>query len=86
MISRVPFSLCKTARAHLRTHWAEKLSAYLRRYDDRPNTRVKDLVDLLLLIEYRLVPVDRLRLAVETTFTRRGQPTSGPYLASMADA
>ena len=29
----------------LRTHWAEKLSAYLRRYDDRPNTRIKDLVD-----------------------------------------
>ncbi|MCP4085435.1 MAG: nucleotidyl transferase AbiEii/AbiGii toxin family protein, partial [Actinomycetia bacterium] len=34
----------------LRSHWAEKLSAYLRRYDDRPNTRVKDLIDLVLLI------------------------------------
>ena len=70
----------------LRTHWAEKLSAYLRRYDDRPNTRVKDLVDLVLLIENGLVPDGRLRLAVETTFARREQllPTSG--LPSMADA
>ena len=58
----------------LRTHWAEKLSAYLQRYGDRPNTRVKDLVDLVLLIENGLLPDDRLRLAVGTTFARRGQP------------
>ena len=76
----------KMAVIDLRTHWAEKLSAYLRRYDDRPNTRFKDLVDLVLLIENGLEPDDRLRLAVETTFTRRGQPLPGPDLPSMADA
>ncbi|MEU3275583.1 nucleotidyl transferase AbiEii/AbiGii toxin family protein [Streptomyces antibioticus] len=34
-----------------RQHFAEKLHAFTRDYGDRPNTRVKDLVDLVLLIE-----------------------------------
>lgn len=70
----------------LRTHWAEKLSAYLRRYDDRPNTRVKDLVDLVLLVEHGLEPDDRLRTAVEETFVRRSQHLPLAELSSMADA
>ena len=49
----------------LRVHFAEKLSAYLRRYDDRPNTRVKDLVDLALLIEHGLPADHALRSVVE---------------------
>ena len=68
----------------LRTHWAEKLSAYLRRYDDRPNTRVKDLVDLVLLIENGLAPDRRLRKAIETTFARREQSLPASTLPSMA--
>lgn len=32
-------------------HWAEKLHAYTRPRDGRTNTRVKDLIDLVLLIE-----------------------------------
>ncbi|WP_420610819.1 nucleotidyl transferase AbiEii/AbiGii toxin family protein [Candidatus Poriferisodalis sp.] len=70
----------------LRTHWAEKLSAYLRRYDDRPNTRVKDLVDLVLLVEHGFEPDDRLRQAVEATFARRRQHLPRSNLPSMADA
>ncbi len=70
----------------LRTHWAEKLSAYLRRYDDRPNTRVKDLVDLVLLVEHGLEPDDFLREAVEATFARRSQHLPRSNLPSMADA
>ncbi|MXW76782.1 MAG: nucleotidyl transferase AbiEii/AbiGii toxin family protein [Acidimicrobiaceae bacterium] len=70
----------------LRTHWAEKLSAYLRRYDDRPNTRVKDLVDLVLLVEHDLEPDDRLRVAVEETFARRSQHLPLSELPSMADS
>jgi hypothetical protein len=70
----------------LRTHWAEKLSAYLRRYDDRPNTRVKDLVDLALLIENGLSPDQRLRTAVEATFARRRQHLPIDALPSMAAA
>lgn len=69
----------------LRTHWAEKLSAYLRRYDDRPNTRVKDLVDLVLLIEHGLESDVRLHEAVATTFNRREQELPGADLASLAD-
>lgn len=69
----------------LRAHWAEKLSAYLRRYDDRPNTRVKDLVDLVLLIEHGLRPDARLHEAVVTTFDRRDQELPSVQLPSMAD-
>lgn len=70
----------------VRTHWAEKLSAYLRRFAERPNTRVKDLVDLLLLIEHGLEPDADLCLAVEATFERRGQQLPLSELPSMADA
>lgn len=70
----------------LRTHWAEKFSAYLRRFDDRPNTRVKDLVDLVLLIEHGLVADGQLFRAVETTFERRGQVVPDDDLPSMAEA
>ncbi|MCP3860355.1 MAG: nucleotidyl transferase AbiEii/AbiGii toxin family protein [Phycisphaeraceae bacterium] len=69
----------------LRSHWAEKLSAYLRRYDDRPNTRVKDLIDLVLLIEHGVQPDARLHDAVITTFHRREQELPGEQLPSMAD-
>ncbi len=39
-----------------RQHFAEKIHAFTRDYGDRPNTRVKDLVDLVLLIESGLPP------------------------------
>ncbi len=70
----------------LRTHWAEKLSAYLSRYDDRPNTRVKDLVDLVLLVEHGLEPDERLRKAVEEIFACRSQHLPLSELPSMADS
>jgi hypothetical protein len=41
---------------HPRQHFAEKLHALTSDYGDRPNTRVKDLVDLVLLIETGLAP------------------------------
>lgn len=44
-------------------HFAEKLHALTRDYGERPNTRVKDLVDLVLLIDSGLRP-DRTLLAV----------------------
>lgn len=45
----------------LAQHAAEKLHALSRRYGSRPNTRVKDLVDLVLLDEAGLL--DRARVA-----------------------
>lgn len=47
-----------------RQHFAEKLHALTRDYGDRPNTRTKDLVDLILLIDTGLVAD---RALVETT-------------------
>lgn len=47
-----------------RQHFAEKLHALTRDYGDRPNTRTKDLVDLVLLIDTGLGPD---RALVETT-------------------
>ena len=52
-------------------HFAEKLHALTRAYGDRENTRVKDLVDLVLLIEDGLAPDGRLRGNVEHVFAVR---------------
>ena len=55
----------------LAQHAAEKFHALTRTYGDRPNTRVKDLVDLVLLVENDLVDPARLRQRVRTVFTLR---------------
>ncbi|MFD3706395.1 nucleotidyl transferase AbiEii/AbiGii toxin family protein [Nocardia sp. NPDC058658] len=52
-------------------HFAEKLHALTRDYGHRPNTRVKDLVDLVLLIEDGLEPNPCLVRVVEHVFTVR---------------
>jgi hypothetical protein len=51
-------------------HWAEKLHAYTRPRE-ATNSRVKDLVDLVLLIDRHEMSADRIRSAVEATFVRR---------------
>ena len=84
---RLSFAELPTVRLaviDLRTHWAEKLSAYIRRYDDRPNTRVKDLVDLVLLIDHGLDPDQALFDAVRRTFDSRSQARPNPVVPSMA--
>lgn len=55
-----------------RQHFAEKLHAFTRDYGDRPNTRVKDLVDLVLLIESGLTADTAVLDAVGHVFTVRG--------------
>lgn len=52
-------------------HAAEKFHAMTRKYGDYPSTRVKDLVDLVLLIEHELVDRARLRQRLRTVFTVR---------------
>jgi Nucleotidyl transferase AbiEii toxin, Type IV TA system len=54
-----------------RQHFAEKLHALTRDYGARPNTRVKDLVDLILLIESPLAPDSSLVATVRHVFTVR---------------
>jgi Nucleotidyl transferase AbiEii toxin, Type IV TA system len=51
---------------------AEKLHAYTRVYEGaRPSTRVKDLVDLVLLAELAWLPAIQLREEIETIFAIR---------------
>lgn len=54
-----------------RQHFAEKLHAFTRDYGDRPNTRVKDLADLVLLIETGLAPDFELHSVVQHVFSVR---------------
>jgi predicted nucleotidyltransferase component of viral defense system len=65
-----------------RQHFAEKLHALTRDYDDRPNTRIKDLVDLVLLIEDGLPPDRALVNVVRHVFTIRD---THPYPVTIPD-
>jgi hypothetical protein len=58
--------------------FAEKLHAYTFPWSDRLNTRSKDLVDLVLLLEREPPEVDDIRRALEATFsTRSTHPLPG---------
>jgi hypothetical protein len=56
-------------------HIAEKLHAYTATYgpDERPSTRVKDLIDLVLIARHAKPHAGRLHEALRSTFERRGQ-------------
>lgn len=54
-----------------RQHFAEKIHAFTRDYGGRPNTRVKDLVDLVLLIESGLAADAAVVNAVRHVFAVR---------------
>ena len=51
--------------------FAEKLHAYTLPREGRENTRVKDLVDLILLIEQTKLDANRLPKSIRETFQRR---------------
>lgn len=51
--------------------FAEKIHAYTFEWKGRENSRVKDLVDLLVLIERAQMDVDSLRAAIRATFDAR---------------
>jgi hypothetical protein len=54
---------------------AEKVHAYTFPWEERDNTRVKDLVDLVLLVESEGLEPERVRRALVATFeTRRTHP------------
>jgi predicted nucleotidyltransferase component of viral defense system len=60
--------------------FAEKLHAYTRPRTDRDNSRVKDLVDLLLLMRTQMEP-HHLRETIERTFAHRATHPIPPELA-----
>jgi hypothetical protein len=55
-------------------HLAEKLHAYIRPHATGANTRVKDLVDILLIAEQLRVDAAALRASLAATFAARGEP------------
>lgn len=56
----------------LERHIAEKLHAYTRRYtNDRPSTRAKDLIDMILMSELAPFELDRLRDVIVRVFDTR---------------
>ncbi len=60
--------------------FAEKLHAYSLPREGRPNSRVKDLVDLVLLVESDTLDLVRLRQSIEATFRRRDTHPVPPSL------
>jgi len=52
-------------------HFAQKLHAYTLHRGDRTNTRVKDLIDLVLLIDAGIMDQERLKRDIVDTFHRR---------------
>lgn len=52
-------------------HAAEKIHAFSRTYGERPSTRVRDLVDLVLLIENDFLDTARTAAAVDAVFAQR---------------
>ncbi|MFA5975929.1 MAG: nucleotidyl transferase AbiEii/AbiGii toxin family protein [Elusimicrobiota bacterium] len=53
------------------THFAEKIHAYTRPREGRLNSRVRDLIDIVLLLDEGLEDLDNVRGALESTFRRR---------------
>lgn len=59
----------------LEYHVAEKLHAYTRRYPgDRPSSRVKDLIDLVLIAAMTTFDSDELAAAIAEVFSERAAP------------
>lgn len=56
-------------------HFAEKLAAYTTDYGDRENSRVKDLADLVLLVEHGIQPTRDLHGVVDAVFAQRNRST-----------
>ena len=65
----------------LRVHFAEKLDAFTQVFADRENTRVKDLVDLVLLIERGLPADAQLVDAVAQSFAEKERALPSAVLA-----
>jgi len=65
-ISAAPFPAISSEE-----QFAEKVHAYTLPREGRENSRVRDLVDLVLLIEQSRLDVVRLRTAIRETFQRR---------------
>jgi hypothetical protein len=65
----------RVALSPVEQQFAEKIHAYTFPWRERENTRVKDLVDLVLLSTSGLLHPERVRAALHATFETRGTHT-----------
>jgi hypothetical protein len=71
LLSFAGIAAARAALYPLPQHFAEKIHAYTFPWQDRDNTRVKDLVDLVLLVSSGLLAVDGVKRALRATFVTR---------------
>jgi hypothetical protein len=69
----------------LHRHAAEKFHAMLREFGDRENSRVRDLVDLVLLVELDLLDEAKLRAALSRVWTERENVAPPEALPSLPE-
>ena len=68
-------------------HAAEKFHALCLEFDDgRPNTRTKDLVDIVLMYEAGLIPNERLTSRIVWVFEHRNSAAPPPCLPDIPDS
>jgi len=80
-ITGVSFTPARVFAVDVAQHAAEKFHALCRIYSaDRPNTRVKDLVDVVLLAEAGLLPDQRLGDRLRVVFASRDHLDPPPTL------
>jgi hypothetical protein len=71
-LSFVAIPPARVALYPLPQQFAEKVHAYTFPWQDRDNTRVKDLVDLVLLLTSGSLVPDCVKIALQATFLARG--------------
>jgi hypothetical protein len=69
----------------LQRHAAEKFHAMLKDFGDRENTRVRDLVDLVILSERELIELSALAASIRQVWTERGDSVPPPDLPSVPE-
>jgi hypothetical protein len=72
LLSFVGIPAARVAIYPVAQQFAEKIHTYTFPWQDRDNTRVKDLADLVLLVESGLLEPDRVKRALKATFETRG--------------
>lgn len=70
----------------LNRHAAEKFHGMTRDFGSRENSRVRDLVDLVILIENNLLDVAKLRACVADVWHERNRSTPPAELGSLPEA
>ena len=71
MLESAGFSAHPVELVNINRHAAEKFHALTRSYGTRPSSRVRDLVDLVLMIEFDLIANDVCSEQVRRTFDER---------------